>query len=89
MNPAPQEVIMRYVPVRVEQKKRLEPKILGDEEYVLIEWASVQWRIAETAVNSPSGVSSSSVRVAEITPLKVLLSHLSSAFCTMMRAWIF
>lgn len=70
-------------------KKRLEPKILGDEEYVLIEWASVRWRIAETAVNSPSGVSSSSVRVAEITPLKVLLSHLPLAFCTMMRAWIF
>jgi len=42
-------------------KKRLEPKILGDEEYVLIEWASVRRRIAETAVNSPSGVSSSSV----------------------------
>ena len=89
MNPAPQEVIMRYVPVRVEQKSAWGLKILGAEEYVLIEWGSIRRRVAETAVNNPSGVSSSSVRAAEITPLKVLLSHLPLAFCTMLRAWTF
>ncbi len=80
---------MRDVPVRVGQKSAWSLKILGAEEYVFIEWGSMRRRVAETAVNSPSGVSSSSVRVAEITPLKVLLSHLPSEFCTMMRAWIF